>query len=100
KRAPRTAWLDAAIPTETNAARRSTAMDVPIRFVDTERVTPDTHAIRQIPGEGMGPVPHYINSAVITGAEPVIVDCGPAITREGWLGRTFGLGDPLHGRRG
>jgi len=70
-------------------------MDVPIRFVDTERVTPDTHVVRQIAGEGMGPVAHYINSAVITGAEPVIVDCGPAITREGWLERTFELVDPL-----
>ena len=70
-------------------------MDVPIRFVDTERVTPDTHVIRQIAGEGMGPVAHYINSAVITGAEPVIVDCGPAITREGGLERTFELVDPL-----
>ena len=68
-------------------------MDVPIRFVDTERVTPDTHVVRQIAGEGMGPVAHYINSAVITGAEPVIVDCGPAITREGWLERTFELVD-------
>ena len=51
-------------------------MDVPLRFLDTERVTPDTHVIRQVAGEGMVPVVHYLNSAVVTGAEPVIVDAG------------------------
>jgi flavorubredoxin len=70
-------------------------MDVPIRFIETEQVTPDTHVIRQLAGEGMGPTAHYLNSAVITGAEPVIVDCGTAITREGWLERAFELVDPL-----
>ena len=69
-------------------------MDVPLRFLDTERVTPDTHVIRQVAGEGLGPVVHYLNSAVVTGAEPVIVDCGLAPTRDGWLDRVFGLVDP------
>src|SRR4029450_945260 len=69
-------------------------MDVPARFIETEQVTPDTYVIRQLFGEGMGPVAHYVNSAVITGAEPVIVDCGPAITREGWLERAFEIVDP------
>ncbi len=69
-------------------------MDVPVRFIDTERVASDTFVIRQLFGEGMGPVAHYVNSAVITGAEPVIVDCGPALTREGWLERAFEIVDP------
>jgi flavorubredoxin len=69
-------------------------MDVPVRFTDTERVAPDTFVIRQLFGEGMGPVAHYVNSAVITGAEPVIVDTGPALTRAGWLERAFEIVDP------
>jgi flavorubredoxin len=70
------------------------AMDVPARFIETERVAPDTYVIRQMFGEGMGPTAHYVNSAVIAGAEPVIVDCGPAITGEGWLQRAFEIVDP------
>lgn len=69
-------------------------MDVPVRFIDTERVGPDTHVIRQIFGEGMGPVAHYVNSAVITGAEPVLVDTGAAITRDEWLARAFSIVAP------
>ena len=30
-------------------------MDVPVRFIDTERVAPDTYVLRQIFGEGTGP---------------------------------------------
>lgn len=69
-------------------------MDVPVRFLDTERVAPDTHVVRQVASEGMGPVVHHVNSAVITGAEPVVVDCGPAATRSEWLERTFQIVDP------
>jgi flavorubredoxin len=69
-------------------------MEFPIRFADTERIAPDTFVIRQIAGEGMGPVVHYLNSMVIAGSEPVIVDTGAALTREGWLERAFELVDP------
>jgi flavorubredoxin len=69
-------------------------MDIPIRFLDTERVASDTYVIRQMLGEGLGPTAHYVNSAVITGAEPVIVDTGVSLTRDGWLDRTFELVDP------
>jgi len=69
-------------------------MDVPIRFCDTEKVAPDTYVIRQLGGEGMNPVAVYLNSMVITGAEPVIVDTGAAITRDGWLERAFELVEP------
>jgi flavorubredoxin len=69
-------------------------MDIPIRFLETERVAPDTYVIRQLLGEGIGPVAHYLNSAVITGAEPVIVDTGVSLTRDGWLDRAFALVDP------
>ena len=45
---------------------------LPIRFCETEQVTPDTYVVRQLAGEGMGPVATYVNSSVILGAEPVI----------------------------
>ncbi|HET6949039.1 MAG TPA: MBL fold metallo-hydrolase [Acidimicrobiales bacterium] len=69
-------------------------MEAPVRVIETEQVTPDTHVVRQMFGEGMAPEAHYVNSSVITGAEPVVVDCGPAITREEWMARTFEIVDP------
>ena len=68
--------------------------NVTIRFCETERVSPDTHIIRQLGGEGINPVAIYVNSMVITGAEPIIVDCGPAITRQGWLDHAFSIVEP------
>ncbi len=68
--------------------------ELPIRFCEPEQVTPDTWVVRQLAGEGMGPVATYINSSVILGEEPVIVDCGPAVTRDEWLETTFSIVDP------
>ncbi|WP_426574733.1 MBL fold metallo-hydrolase [Aquihabitans sp. McL0605] len=68
--------------------------ELPIRFCEPEQVAPDTWVVRQLAGEGLGPVATYVNSSVITGAEPVIVDCGPAITRDEWLETTFSIVDP------
>jgi flavorubredoxin len=36
----------------------------------------------------------YINTMVITGDEPVIVDTGVAVTRDAWMEHTFSLVDP------
>ena len=69
-------------------------MDAPIRMLTPELIAPDTYVIRQLAGEGHGPVATFVNSMVITGAEPVIVDCGPAISREAWLETVFGLVEP------
>jgi len=69
-------------------------MDAPIRMLAPELIAPDTHVIRQLAGEGMGPVATFVNSMVITGAEPVIVDCGPSVSREAWLETVFGLVEP------
>lgn len=68
--------------------------ELPIRFCEPEQVAPDTWVVRQLAGEGMGPVATYVNSSVILGAEPVIVDCGPAVTRDEWMETTFSLVDP------
>jgi flavorubredoxin len=69
-------------------------MEAPIRFCETERIAPDTYVVRQLAGEGVGPVSVFVNSMVITGEEPIVVECGTAITRDGWLDRTFELVDP------
>jgi hypothetical protein len=67
---------------------------LPIRFREPEQVAPDTWVVRQLAGEGLGPVATYVNSSVILGEEPVIVDCGPAVTRDEWPGFTFSIVDP------
>lgn len=67
---------------------------MPSRFLETERIAPDTYVLRQLFGEGFGPVGIHVNSMVITGAEPVIVDTGPALTRSAWLEHAFEIVDP------
>jgi flavorubredoxin len=69
-------------------------MDIPARMLEPAQITPDTFVIRQLFGEGLNPVAMHVNSMVITGAEPVIVDCGPAVTRQAWLETVFGIVDP------
>ncbi|GAA1023466.1 hypothetical protein Aple_095630 [Acrocarpospora pleiomorpha] len=56
------------------------------------RVAPDTVLIpRLVPvGGGFG----YVNSMVITGREPVLVDTGAAAHRENWLEDVFSVVDP------
>ncbi|HRW37981.1 MAG: MBL fold metallo-hydrolase [Acidimicrobiales bacterium] len=66
----------------------------PIRMIEPELVAPDTWVVRQVAGEGLGPTSVYINSSVILGEQPVLIDCGPAITRADWLETTFSLVDP------
>jgi flavorubredoxin len=68
--------------------------DGPIRFVDADRVAPDTYVLRQIGGEGVAPVAVHINTMVITGEEPVIVDTGASLNREVWLEQVFALVEP------
>ena len=65
-----------------------------IRSCEPQKIAPDTHVLRHITGEGTGPVAVYINSMVITGSEPVIVDTGPAVARQTWLEQAFSVVDP------
>jgi flavorubredoxin len=58
------------------------------------RVTDDTFLIRSLYGEGQAPISIYVNSLVIAGREPVIVDTGAAGNREHWLNDVFGIVDP------
>ena len=58
------------------------------------KVAEDTFLIRQTSGEGEAPIFAYINSLVITGTEPVIVDTGMVNNRKEWLNDVFSLVDP------
>lgn len=69
-------------------------MDVPIRFLPTQTVAPETFLVRQLIGEGMGPTAAPLNTMVIRGAEPVIVDTGASITSAAWMEETFSIVDP------
>lgn len=54
----------------------------------------DTYLIRSMFGEGEGPVAVYVNSMVITGPEPIVVDTGTVANREQWLADVFSLVEP------
>lgn len=49
------------------------------------RIASDTHLIRSVFGEGEGPVAVYVNSMVITGPDPIVVDTGTMVNREDWF---------------
>jgi hypothetical protein len=67
-------------------------MEPNIGVCETERIAPDTYVIRQYFDEGALQVP--VNSMVITGAEPVIVDTALAVTGDAWMDRAFSLVEP------
>ena len=69
-------------------------MNVPIRTLANEKIADDTWLIRRLYGEGVAPVAIFVNSMVITGAEPVIVDTGAAVLREEWLRDVFSVVEP------
>lgn len=66
----------------------------PQRRLAPQYVGPDTWLIRQVQEASGAPLCVYINSLLIAGAEPVIVDTGSAANRTQWLDDTFGIVDP------
>lgn len=72
----------------------SMAPTPPARHHEPQRIARDTYLIRSMLGEGVGPVAVYVNSLVITGPEPVVVDTGTLVNREQWLADVFSLVDP------
>ena len=58
------------------------------------KVAEDTYLIRQLTGEGEAPVSVYVNSLVILGKEPIIVDTGTKSNRKQWLQHVFSLVEP------
>jgi flavorubredoxin len=69
-------------------------MDIPIRFLPTQTLAPETFLIRQLGGEGMAPELVHLNSMVIRGAEPVIIDTGISLTSEAWQNEVFAVVEP------
>ncbi len=69
-------------------------MDIPIRLLETETLAPDTHLIRILGGEGVSPVAIHLNSMVITGREPIVVDTGAGVARDLWFEAVEAVVDP------
>lgn len=57
------------------------------------RIATDTWVVPYLFQEPGAPVAVYINSLVIAGKEPVLVDCGPAVNRAAWLEDVFSIVD-------
>ena len=66
----------------------------PARHHEPIRLADDTWMIRQLLGEGHAPVSVYVNSMVILGKEPMIVDTGGFSNREDWVRDLKSLVDP------
>ena len=66
----------------------------PTTYVPPTEIAPDTFLIHSVQ-EALGqPLFVYLNSMVIRGREPVIVDTGTIANREQWLKDAFSLVDP------
>lgn len=72
----------------------SFAPEVPTTRVPPTRVDSDTWVIHQVQNALGAPLSMYLNSMVIAGAEPVIVDTGSVNNRDQWLEDVFGILDP------
>jgi flavorubredoxin len=66
----------------------------PTTYVPPTRIAADTHVIHQVQPALGEPLFVYINSMVILGEEPVIVDTGTPANREQWLSDVFSLVEP------
>ena len=66
----------------------------PTRRVEPELIAPDTYLIHQVQDAVGAPLSVYLNSMVIRGAEPVIIDTGTIANREQWLADVFSLVAP------
>ena len=58
------------------------------------KVADDTWLIQQTQEAAIGPLWVYLNSLVIKGSEPIIVDTGTPANREQWLKDVFSIVDP------
>jgi flavorubredoxin len=66
----------------------------PTTYVPPTEIAKDTYVIHSVQPALGAPLFVYINSMVITGAEPMIVDTGTPANREQWLKDAFSLVDP------
>jgi flavorubredoxin len=70
------------------------APEAPTERHAPEKIAKDTWLIRQVQHAFGAPLCVYINSMVINGAEPIIVDTGSAANRGQWLEDVFGIVEP------
>ncbi len=66
----------------------------PTTHVPPTLIAPDTYVIHQVQPALGQPLSVYINSMVILGKEPVIVDTGTPANREQWMRDAFALVEP------
>jgi len=66
----------------------------PTIYVPPTKVAPDTYVIHQVQPALGQPLFVYINSMVILGQEPMIVDTGTPANRKQWLEDAFSLVEP------
>jgi flavorubredoxin len=66
----------------------------PARHHKPQKIGKDTYLIRSAFGEDEAPLFVYVNSMVITGPEPIVVDTGTVANREQWMRDVFSLVDP------
>src|SRR4029077_12023884 len=69
-------------------------MEMSITFPDPLRIAEGTYLIRPLGQAPGAPVAMHLNSPVIQGEEPTIVDTGVRLLREQWSEQVFGLVEP------
>jgi flavorubredoxin len=81
--------------TRRTVAAMNATLTVPAKTrLEPTKVANETYLIHDHAGEGQGPVAVALNSMVIRGAEPVVVDTGMAENREQFLADVFSLVEP------
>ena len=69
-------------------------MEMSITFPDPLRIADGTYLIRPLGQAPGAPVAMHINSLVIQGAEPMIIDTNAKLLREPWAEQVFSLVEP------
>src|SRR5207244_10933200 len=80
--------------TSTRRFRMSFAPLAPTTCFPPSRIAADTWVIHQVQPALGQPLLVFLNSMLILGAEPMIVDTGTPANREQWLKDVFSLVDP------
>ena len=68
--------------------------NLPVPTTSPVQVAPETFLIPNLAPAGAGDVYLPVNSLLIRGEEPIVVDTGAPVHREHWLEMVFGLVDP------
>jgi flavorubredoxin len=66
----------------------------PTTYVPPTQIAPDTFVIHQVQPALGEPLFVYLNSMIILGSEPMIIDTGTPANRDQWMQDVFGLVDP------